>query len=271
MNAQVADLGVHRCVGGAIRDSEVFGLRRSSGVGHWFCGLAHDALSDLLHVTHREHRLAPRSHTAERSRRPRRLRVPLAHPEGPARRQSALRGLNGATLPPVSRCGRRGPTPRRRTRQSFTHASRWAAQADASRQSSEWPRLACLLPTPQDDLTAPSSRWGWLDDGSRCRSGPRARPRDTAGLAQLRGYLRDDSVSPLALRRLAQRHPDGVDRVFRALLRKPDFSWSRDGEGLMRREKKALIEREPTPSISVVGDRLAELLCHASRRRGVDP
>jgi hypothetical protein len=95
--------------------------------------------------------------------------------------------------------------------------------------------------------------------------------RDTAGLAQLRGYLRDDSVSPLALRRLAQRHPDGVDRVFRALLRKPDFSWSRDGEGLMRREKKALIEREPTPSISVVGNRLAELLWHASRRRGVDP
>ena len=87
--------------------------------------------------------------------------------------------------------------------------------------------------------------------------------RDAAGLAQLRAYLHDDSVSPLALRRLAQRYPDGVDRVFRALLRKPGFSWSCDGEELLRRKKKAFLEREPTPSISVVGDRLAELLRNA--------
>lgn len=84
--------------------------------------------------------------------------------------------------------------------------------------------------------------------------------RDRTFLAQLQGFLDDESVSPLAIRRLVERHPDGVDPVFRALLRKPGFSWSRDGEKLLRRKKKPYFDREPTPSISVIGKRLAELL-----------
>ncbi|WP_249124445.1 hypothetical protein [Saccharopolyspora erythraea] len=84
--------------------------------------------------------------------------------------------------------------------------------------------------------------------------------RDRTYLAQLREYLNDESVSPLAIRRLAQRHPDGADPVFRVLLRKPGFSWARDGEDLLRRRKKAFFDREPIPSISAVGERLAELL-----------
>jgi hypothetical protein len=84
--------------------------------------------------------------------------------------------------------------------------------------------------------------------------------RDRTNLAQLREYLHDESVSPLAIRRLVQRHPDGADHVFRALLRKPGFSWSRDGEKLLHRHKKPFLDREPTPSISVIGERLAELL-----------
>lgn len=84
--------------------------------------------------------------------------------------------------------------------------------------------------------------------------------KDRSRLTQLRNYLDDDSTSPLVFRRLAQRHPDGVDAVFRALLRKPGFSWARDGEKLLRRHKKAFFDREPTPSISVVGERLAKLL-----------
>jgi hypothetical protein len=83
---------------------------------------------------------------------------------------------------------------------------------------------------------------------------------DRAGLDQLREYLREESVSPLAIRRLVQRHPDGADPVFRALLRKPGFSWSRDGEKLLRRYKKSYVDGEPTPSISIIGERLAELL-----------
>ena len=84
--------------------------------------------------------------------------------------------------------------------------------------------------------------------------------RDRAALAQLDEYLRDESVSPLAIRRLVQRHPEGVDPVFRTLLRKPGFSWPRDGEKLLQRHKKPFFGREPVPSISVIDERLRELL-----------
>lgn len=84
--------------------------------------------------------------------------------------------------------------------------------------------------------------------------------KDRTRLAQMRDYLNDDSISPLAFRRLAERHPDGADRVFQALLRKPGFSWERDGENLLRRRKKSFFDREPTPSIAVIGERLAEML-----------
>lgn len=84
--------------------------------------------------------------------------------------------------------------------------------------------------------------------------------RDRTYLEQLRDYLEDDSVSPLAILRLVQRHPDGVDAIFGALLRKPGFLWSRDGEKLLYRKKKSFFDSEPTPSISVIGARLTELL-----------
>jgi hypothetical protein len=64
--------------------------------------------------------------------------------------------------------------------------------------------------------------------------------RDRSRLAALRSYLDDDSISPLAIRRLVDRHPDGADPVFRALLRKPGFSWQRDGENLLRRPQEIL-------------------------------
>ena len=85
-------------------------------------------------------------------------------------------------------------------------------------------------------------------------------PGTAPTLARLREYLHDESVSPLAIRRLVQRHPEGADPVFRALLRKPGFCWSRDGEKLLRRDKEPFFDREPTPSISIIGKRLAELL-----------
>ncbi len=83
---------------------------------------------------------------------------------------------------------------------------------------------------------------------------------DRAALAQLDHYLHDESVSPLAIRRLVQRHPDGADSVFRALLRKPGFTWARDGEKLLQRHKRSFFDREPEPSVSVIGERLAQLL-----------
>lgn len=82
---------------------------------------------------------------------------------------------------------------------------------------------------------------------------------DRRNLSRLREYLRDDSVSPLAIRRLVQRHPDAADPVFRKLLSKPGFRWDRDGEKLLRSRKKAYFDSEPLPSISLIGHRLAEL------------
>lgn len=84
--------------------------------------------------------------------------------------------------------------------------------------------------------------------------------RDRTYLTQLREFLDDESVAPMAIRRLVQRHPDGTNPVFRALLGKPDFSWERDGEKLLQRHKKTYFDREPTPSISTIGERLTELL-----------
>ena len=75
----------------------------------------------------------------------------------------------------------------------------------------------------------------------------------------LRGYLRSETIAPLPLQRLAAAHPDTVDAVFRKILRQRDFTWTRDGEALMRRRKAWYYRREPRPGVSVIGDRLMEL------------
>jgi hypothetical protein len=81
----------------------------------------------------------------------------------------------------------------------------------------------------------------------------------------LRSYLGDESITPLPVRRLAAAHPTTVDTVFRRLLRQPDFTWSEHGEALMRRRKPWYYENEPRPGVSVIGDRLSELLGSRSR------
>jgi hypothetical protein len=91
--------------------------------------------------------------------------------------------------------------------------------------------------------------------------------RDRTYLSRLREYLNDDSVAPMVIRRLVQRHPTNADAVFRALLRKPTFAWERDGEELLRRRKAKHFAHEPLPSVTPVGARLAELL-HRQGRKG---
>jgi hypothetical protein len=82
----------------------------------------------------------------------------------------------------------------------------------------------------------------------------------------LRGYLRSETIAPLPLRRLAAAHPDTADRVYRKILRKPNFTWAEHGETLMRRRKAWYYEREPRPGVSVIGARLNELAARARRR-----
>lgn len=79
-------------------------------------------------------------------------------------------------------------------------------------------------------------------------------------LARLKDFLNDETVPPHLIRRLAAQYPDTVDQVFAALLGKPGFSWTRDGEALLARKKPESFKREPAPSITVTGTRLAQLL-----------
>ncbi|MFJ8075345.1 hypothetical protein ACIQ7Q_15775 [Streptomyces sp. NPDC096176] len=76
----------------------------------------------------------------------------------------------------------------------------------------------------------------------------------------LRTYLREGSIAPLPIRRLAAAHPETADAVFRKLLRKPGFTWSEHGEALLRRRKPWYYANEPRPGVSVIGDRLSALL-----------
>ncbi|MDA0564365.1 hypothetical protein LG943_08500 [Streptomonospora sp. S1-112] len=60
-------------------------------------------------------------------------------------------------------------------------------------------------------------------------------------------YVRDETVPPVPIRRLAARDTAKADRVFRTLLNKPNFSWERDGEDLLRRYKPEHYENPPLP------------------------
>jgi hypothetical protein len=72
------------------------------------------------------------------------------------------------------------------------------------------------------------------------------------------GYLSDDTVSPLPFRRLAQRNTETASRVFQRLLKKPTFSWERDGEHLLRRRKPGFFDRPALPRVTPASAALIE-------------
>jgi hypothetical protein len=82
---------------------------------------------------------------------------------------------------------------------------------------------------------------------------------------QVLSYLRDDSIEPMVLRRLAERDPERASIVFRRLLKKPGFDWARDGEELLHQYKPEYFDRVPRPRFSPVSERLA---AYAARQRG---
>ncbi|MFF2820328.1 hypothetical protein ACFVT9_32970 [Kitasatospora cineracea] len=81
----------------------------------------------------------------------------------------------------------------------------------------------------------------------------------------LRTYLREESIAPLPIRRLAAAHPETADTVFRRLLRKPGFTWAEHGEELLRGRKPRYYAQEPRPGVSVIGERLGELAAGGRR------
>jgi hypothetical protein len=69
------------------------------------------------------------------------------------------------------------------------------------------------------------------------------------------GYLKSQSIPPIALRRLAEQAPNYTSRVFARLLGKPRFIWQRDGEALLRRYKADFFDRTPLPGVTPLSNR----------------
>jgi hypothetical protein len=72
------------------------------------------------------------------------------------------------------------------------------------------------------------------------------------------GYLEAPTISPLAFRRLAEPDPERASRVFRRVLRRPGFSWERDGEALLRQYKASWFERPVLPSVTPISRALSD-------------
>ena len=75
----------------------------------------------------------------------------------------------------------------------------------------------------------------------------------------LRAYLREDTIPPLPLRRMAAAFPGNVDAVFRRVLGKRTFTWNQNGPGLLKKRKPGYYEAEPTPGVAVLSDRVMTL------------
>ena len=81
----------------------------------------------------------------------------------------------------------------------------------------------------------------------------------------LRAYLREDSIPPLPLLRLAAAFPGTVDSVFQRVLGSKSFIWIQNGPGLLRKRKPGHYGREPLPGVAVLSDRVVELARTSAR------
>jgi hypothetical protein len=75
----------------------------------------------------------------------------------------------------------------------------------------------------------------------------------------LQSYLKEETVTPVPLTRLAEAHPDTADEVFAKILKRPDFTWAADGEALLRKHKAWYYAEERHPCVTVLGTRLRDL------------
>jgi len=75
---------------------------------------------------------------------------------------------------------------------------------------------------------------------------------------ELKGELVAFSQQPRYDRAASGRDPDRASVVFRRLLKRPRFDWSRDGEELMREIKPDYYARPQRPRVSPLSERLAQ-------------
>lgn len=79
-------------------------------------------------------------------------------------------------------------------------------------------------------------------------------------------YLREEGISPVPIRRLvAEAGPDAAGRVFQKLLKKPRFSWERDGEALLRKYKADWYANPPLPRVTLASPALTRRFQDANR------
>ncbi|MFI6323165.1 hypothetical protein ACIBG8_36935 [Nonomuraea sp. NPDC050556] len=76
----------------------------------------------------------------------------------------------------------------------------------------------------------------------------------------LTAYLRGDAVSPVPLRRLAERDPAKASAVFARLLNKRGFEWTRSGEALLRTHKPGHFTGDRLPTVTPLTAAIAEHL-----------
>lgn len=76
----------------------------------------------------------------------------------------------------------------------------------------------------------------------------------------LTDYLREDTISPVPIRRLAERDPGKASAVFQKLLKKRDFSWETHGEALLRKHKARHFDAPRLPGNVPVSDEMAKYL-----------
>jgi len=82
---------------------------------------------------------------------------------------------------------------------------------------------------------------------------------DPAHANVLRAYLREDSIPPLPLRRMASAFPGNADVVFQRILGNRSFTWEQNGPGLLRKRKPTYYAADPTPGVAVLSDRVMAL------------
>ena len=77
------------------------------------------------------------------------------------------------------------------------------------------------------------------------------------------GFLHEPSISPLPFHRLAEQDPARASQVFQRVLKRPRFSWERDGEALLRKHKASYYEHPVLPSVMPMSESLSRALMTA--------
>jgi SEC-C motif len=73
----------------------------------------------------------------------------------------------------------------------------------------------------------------------------------------VRSYLKDPSISPRLLQRLAEQDLERASRVFQRVLKRPRFSWEHDGQALLHRYKRSYFKHPVLPAVTPVSEKLS--------------